>query len=117
MNLFSWLVGGQSVRQVALSLYKQGLAQAKLHDFEGAMQSYTAAIEAPHAPEDVRAMALCNRALMFGNDGKTANAAADLNAVLAMAGSLRVIKAAARNRLVRLNRQHEREIAARPSVG
>jgi hypothetical protein len=117
MNIFRWLVGGRSVRKVALSLYKQGLAKAKLNDLEGAMQSYTAAIEVPDAPEDVRAMALCNRALMFGNFGKTANAAADLNAVLAMTGTLRTIKAAARHRLTRMHRQLDREVAARPSVG
>ncbi len=116
MKLFSWLVGGRSVRKVASSLYKQGLAKAKQHDLEGAMQSYTAAIEVPNAPDDVRAMALCNRALMFGNVGQVANAVADLNAVLAMPGSLRAIKAAARHRLQQMHRRSERADAARPRV-
>ncbi len=117
MNFFSWLVGGRSARNVVLSLYKQGLARSEQHDPEGALAAYTAAIEVPKAPEDVKAMALYNRALLFANVGKTANAAADLNAVLAMTTPIRGIKAAVRARLARMHRQHDAQAAARPSVG
>ncbi len=117
MNLYRWLVGPRSVRDVALAFYKQGLVKCAEHDAEGAISAYTAAIEVPKVPDDLRAMALYNRALLFTNVGKAASAIADLNAVLAMTGPVRGIKAAVRRRLTRMQHQHDVEIAAHPSVG
>jgi hypothetical protein len=110
MNLFKWLFGGRSARSTALSLYKRGLKCTKKHDQHGAMEGFTAAIESPGAPDDLRAMALYNRAILFAALDKFSEAVDDLNAVLAMADPLREIKLAARRRLDRM--QHQRSVAS-----
>jgi hypothetical protein len=117
MNLYRWLVGPRSVQDIALAFYKEGLAKCAQHDAEGAIAAYTAAIEVPKAPDDLRAMALYNRSLLFTSVGKAASAIADLNTVLAMTGPVRGIKASVRRRLARMQFQHNVEIAAHPSVG
>jgi hypothetical protein len=117
MNLYRWFFGPRSVREVALTFYKQGLAKCEQHDAEGAISAYTAAIEVPKVPDDLRAMALYNRALLFTNVGKAASAIADLNTVLAMTGPVRGIKAAVRRRLARMQHQHDVGLAAHPSMG
>jgi hypothetical protein len=109
MNLFRWLFGGRSARSVALAFYKRGLRCTKKHDQHGAMECFTAAVESPGAPNDVRAMALYNRALLFTADDDFSAAVDDLNAVLAMPDPLRDIKLAVRRRLDRM--QHQRSVA------
>jgi hypothetical protein len=109
MNLFHWLFGGRSARSVALVFYKRGLRCTKKHDQHGAMEGFTAAIESPGAPNDVRAMALYNRALLFTAADNFSAAVDDLNAVLAMPDPLRDIKLAVRRRLDRM--QHQRSAA------
>ena len=94
-----------------LSLYKKGMACAEKNDSQGAMSAYTAAIERPDATEDVKAMALYNRALLFAADGNTGRALADLNAVMDMPIALPDVKLAARRRLDRL--KHRVTAAAR----
>ena len=116
MNPFHWLFGGRSVRSSVLSMYKRGLAKAEKHDRQGALEAYTAAIELQDAPEDVRAMALYNRALVFAAAGETTKAVADLQALLAIPVPLREIKSAARRRLDRMHRQHDAGITARPNT-
>ena len=111
MNLFYWLIGGRSVRSAVLSLYKRGLARAEKHDDAGAMEAYTAVIDLPDAPEDVKAMVLYNRALLFAAAGRTDKALADLQTVMEMPMPMHGIKLAARRRLERLH--HRQEAAAR----
>ena len=113
MNFFHWLIAGHSARSAVLSHYKRGLARAEKHDERGAMEAYTAAIDLPDAPEDVRAMALYNRALLFAAAGKTAKAVADLNAVLAIPLPLHDVKTAARRRLGRMQHHHNATAAVR----
>jgi hypothetical protein len=98
-----------------MSLYKLGLARTEKKDSTGAMSAYTSAIELPEAPEDVKAMALYNRALLFAAAGKADQALADLEAVMAMPVPLHDVKLAARRRLERLqNRQDAAARANRP---
>ena len=66
------------------------------------MSAYTTAIEHADASDDVKAMALYNRALLFAAEGHTDQALADLEAVMDMPVPLREIKLAARRRLERL---------------
>lgn len=104
MNLIHWLFGRFSDRARALSSYRQGMAKAKRHDHEGAIEAYTATIGMEATPADVKAMALYNRALVYvalGDDGKGAD---DLDAVLAMnAAMVNVnIKTMARQKLARM---------------
>ena len=110
MGIFSWLTGRRSVRGSVLALYKRGLSRAVKHDPDGAMEAYSAAIKQPDAPEDLKAMALYNRALLFAAEGEDAKAVADLEAVLATPAELREIKAAAKRRLERM--QHRKDLTA-----
>lgn len=110
MSLIKWLFGGRSARSAALSLYKRGLKCTKKNDQRGAMENFTATVESPDAPEDLRAMALYNRALLFAALDKFSEAVDDLDAVLAMADSLREIKLAARRRLDRM--RHQRSVSS-----
>jgi len=99
MNFFKWLSLDFAHRRAALSLYKRGLARAKQHDRQGAMDNFNAAIDMADAPADVRAMALYNRALLFAAVNDIPKAVHDLHAVLTMEEPLHDIKQAARRRL------------------
>jgi hypothetical protein len=112
MNLFRRWFWPRSIRNEVLSLYKLGMARAEKEDPTGAMEAYTSAIERPDAPDDVRAMALYNRALLYAAGGNTDKALADLQAIMGMPTPLRGVKQAARRRLERL--QHRQEAAERP---
>jgi hypothetical protein len=41
MTLFSWLRGGLSHRDKAMSLYRRGMVKANLHDHKSAIADYT----------------------------------------------------------------------------
>jgi hypothetical protein len=105
MNIFQWLMHPQSVRGAVLLLYKRGLAKGKKHNQQGAMDDYTAVIDMPDVPADVRAMALYNRALLYAGKKDFCSATDDLKAVLAMELPIRDIKSAARRTLDRMQRQ------------
>jgi hypothetical protein len=94
-----------------MSFYKLGIACAEKHDAKGAMAAYTSAIERIDAPEDVKAMALYNRALLFATAGSTELALADLKTILELPIEQRDIKIAARRRVDRL--QHRLAAVAR----
>jgi hypothetical protein len=101
INVFNWFAVRFSNRGKALSLYRRGMAKAKKHDNQGAIDDYTKTIGMPHTPADVRAMALYNRALVHvaaGNDRKGVN---DLDAVLAMDRAPLNVKTMARQKLAR----------------
>jgi hypothetical protein len=66
------------------------------------MDAYTSAIESPNAPDDVKAMALYNRALVLAANGAIDKALTDLKAVMDVPVPLHAIKQAARRRLERL---------------
>jgi len=105
MNFFKWLTRGNSVHDVVLSLCKQGLACAMKHDRKGARDAYTAAIDMRDAPADLRAMALYNRALLFGASNEIPKTIQDLDAVLAMTAAPHKVKSAARQKLDRMQRR------------
>ena len=64
--------------------YRLGLARDKKGDPDGAMAAYSSTISLDNAPDDVKAMALYNRALLFATRGDHGKAAADLNAIMVM---------------------------------
>jgi hypothetical protein len=115
MNLFTRWLWPRSIRSEMLSLYRKGMACAEKHDSQGAMSAYTAAIEHVEASEDVKAMALYNRALLFAAEGKTDQALADLTAVMDMPVPLHEIKLAARRRLERLKHRLAATARAKPT--
>jgi len=61
MNLTSWVKSCFSRRGKALSLYRSGMGKANKRDYGGAIADYSAAIQAPNIPKDVKAMAIYNR--------------------------------------------------------
>jgi len=103
----SWLKGYFSHRGKALSLYRRAIAKANKRDFAGAILDYSAAVEAPSVPADVRAMALYNRALAYSAIHEDDKAAEDLATVLAMPGLPDNIKVAADQRRERIRRRNE----------
>ena len=68
-------MGMFSGRSKALSLYKRGMKKAKNRDLAGAVEDYTLVIKMPNVSNDVKAMALFNRALAYSrapkSDGST----------------------------------------------
>jgi hypothetical protein len=117
MNLSNWLFGWFSTRARAVSFYKQGVAKAKRHDHQGAIEAYTTTIGMPEAPADVKGMALYNRALAYlviGDDGKGAD---DLGAILAMNAAMASVnvKTMARQELARLESRPVKSCAKRRS--
>ena len=109
MNLFKRWLWPRSPRSDALTFYKDGMACGDKKDSNGALLAFTSAIEVADAPDDVRAMALYNRALLFAAEGKTDCASADLQAVMKMPIPSNGVKLAAKRRLERL--EHRRESA------
>jgi hypothetical protein len=105
MGFFNSLIGHGSGRSKAMTMYKRGMAKAKKHDFEGAIDDYSAAIDISGAPSDVIAMAMYNRALVHAAAKNSPKAIDDLNEVLGMADLPASIKSAADEKLKRINRR------------
>jgi hypothetical protein len=102
MNIFSWWPEWLGASTTGLSRFRRGAVLANQHDSPGAMEQYTAAIETPGVLDDVKAMALYNRALLFSASKDWEQAEADLNAILAMPAPLRQFKSAAHQKLDRM---------------
>jgi hypothetical protein len=113
MNLFRRWFWPRSVRNEVLWLYRLGMACTEREDAKGALSAYTSAIEHPDSPDDVKAMALYNRALLFTGKGNADKALVDLQAIIEIPIPLHGVKLAAKRRLERL--QHRQEVATRPS--
>jgi hypothetical protein len=111
MNLFKRWLWPHSVRSDAMSLYRKGLTCSESKDLKGATDAYTSAIELPNAPDDVKAMALYNRALVSAANGAIDKALVDLQVVMELPVPLPAIKLAARRRLERL--KNRRDAASR----
>ncbi len=108
MSFMTWVKSCLSQRGKALSLYQGGMAKANQRDYEGAIADYTAAIELPKIPADVRAMAIYNRALAYSAIHEDAKAADDLGTVLKSPGLPENIRTAAEQRRERIRRRAEK---------
>jgi hypothetical protein len=97
MSFTSWVKSCFSHRGKALSLYRSGMTKANQRDYDGAIADYSAAIEAPQIPTDVKATAI----------HEDAKAAEDLAAVLEMPGLPENITTAAQQRRERVRRRSE----------
>ena len=62
------------------------MAKAREKDYHGAIDDYSAAIESPTIPMDVKGMAIYNRALAYAAIDEEEKAASDLAAMLKMPG-------------------------------
>jgi hypothetical protein len=87
--------------------YRCGMAKANKHDYRDAISEYTAAIDEPDCPIDVKGMATYNRALAFAAVEENEKADEDLAAMLKMPGLPENIKTQARLRRERLRRRSE----------
>jgi hypothetical protein len=83
------------------------MAKASQRDYEGAIADYSAAIQAPEIPTDVKAMAVYNRALAYSAIDEDAKAAEDLAALLEMPGLPENIRTATQQRRERIRRRNE----------
>jgi tetratricopeptide (TPR) repeat protein len=108
MNLLAWIKSWLTHRGKALALYRAGMAKANKHDYKGAIADYSAAIETPDTPIDVKAMAIYNRALAYTAIHEDQKAADDLAAMLEMPGLSENIKIQARQRRERIRRRTEK---------
>ncbi|MBN2290963.1 MAG: hypothetical protein JXM70_00975 [Pirellulales bacterium] len=84
------------------------MAKANKHDYDGAIADYSAAIQSPNIPADVKAMALYNRALVYSAIHEDKKSAEDLMAVLEMPGLPKNIQMEAQERRERIRRRKER---------
>lgn len=106
MSFVSWIKNRLSHRGKALSLYRSGMAKANKHDYGGAIADYSDAIQSPHIPDDVKAMALYNRALAYSAIHEEEKSDEDLTAVLEMPGLAKNIKMEAQERRERIRRRN-----------
>ena len=107
MRFFESLFGRGSSRNKAVALYKRGMSKAKKHDHDGAIEDYSAAIDMPDTPLDLKAMAQYNRSLVYAAAKDNAKAVGDLKAVLAMAELPTNVKAAAEEKLKKIERRYD----------
>ena len=107
MSLIRWVNRWLSRRGKSLSRYRAGMAKAGKQDYVGAIDDYSAAIEAADTPPDVKAMAIYNRALAYSAIQEEDKAADDLEAVLKMPELPERIKIAALQRRERIRRRAE----------
>jgi hypothetical protein len=103
MKFFMALISRFTGRGRALWRYRRGMTKARRHDHQGAINDYSAAIEMPDAPPDVKAMAYYNRALarLAEDDPQAAD---DLNQVLTMKETQPSVRTEARRKLLRIQR-------------
>jgi len=84
------------------------MIKAKLRNRESAVADYTAVIDMPGAPADVRAMALYNRSLVYSAMHKDSKAIGDLEMLLELEGAAANVRTEARRKLVRMRRSSDR---------
>jgi hypothetical protein len=85
------------------------MAKARKQDYQSAIADYTAAIDSPNVPIDVKGMATYNRALAYAALQQDDKAAEDLAAMLKMPGLPEKVITEARQRRERLRRRLQRE--------
>lgn len=107
MNLIRWIKSWLTHRGKALALYRAGMEKANIRDYDGAIANYSAAILAPDIPNDVKAMALYNRALAYSAVHEDAKASEDLSAMLQMPGLSERMKKEASQRRERIRKRDE----------
>ena len=107
MGIVGWVKNSFSHRGKAIALYRRGMAKASNRNYAGAIADYSAAIQEPNIPTDVKAMVLYNRALAFSAIREDEKSAVDLAAVLELPGLPHNIKAEAKERQERMRRRKE----------
>lgn len=107
MNVLRWLSKSFSSRARALTTYRRGMARAHRHEHQGAIDDYTAMIDLPDTPANMKAMALYNRALAYVAANDEACATADLTQILSMSEAPANVRTEARRKLLRMKRRSD----------
>jgi hypothetical protein len=95
-------------------LYRRGMMRAKFHKHDLAIVDYSAVIDMPGVPADIRAMAFYNRALVHHATACESAAIDDLTQVIEIDDIADNLKTEARRKLIRMQRapnrpnEHER---------
>lgn len=84
------------------------MAQANKNNYAGAIADYSAAIETPDIPADVKAMAIYNRSLAYSAIHEDAKAAEDLSTMLKMPGLSERVRTEAARRRERIRKRDEK---------
>lgn len=109
MSFLMRLASRFTARGRALAKVAKGRVCASKREPDNAIKYYTKVIDTPDSPQDVIAMALFNRALVFTTIGMERRATEDLTTILCMPEAIPKIKKSARDKLVRMQRKLERE--------
>lgn len=112
MGLIDWLAGLVSRRAQSMALYRSGMEKARKRDYLGAIADYSAAINSPQTPNDLKGMATYNRALAYAAIQEDEKAADDLAAMLKMPGLPENVVTEARQRRERIRRRLQKEESA-----
>lgn len=83
MGLVSWLRSLTSSAARAETVYKRGVAKARSHDFQGAIDDYTEVINGEEATSELKTMSRLNRGVAYSASRQYALARDDLKSVLA----------------------------------
>ena len=104
MKFLEWFRSGFKGRYRLLWKYRRGMSRANRRDHQGALEDYTDVIDTCDAPQDVKAMALFNRALVYSAQSQDSSAIEDLQELLALPAAGEAVKIEARRKLVRIGR-------------
>jgi len=91
-----------------MSRYRRGIEKARHHDQQGAIDDYSATIEMPDAPPDVKAMAFYNRGLarLSQDDPQAID---DLHHVLEIPQTPSSVRTEAKRKLLRIQRRVDKQ--------
>lgn len=109
MSFIRWVQSWLSHRGHALAKYRSGVKKAGKHEYQGAIADYTDVIEEDDTPEDLKTMAIYNRALSYSAINEVEKAAHDLDTVLSMPGVSQRVKTAVLRRQERIRQRAEKD--------
>lgn len=109
MSFIRWVQSWLSHRGLALAKYRSGVKKAGKHEYQGAIADYTDVIKGQNTPEDLKTMAIYNRALAYSAINEVEKAAQDLDAVIKMPAVSQRVKTAALRRQERIRQRTEKD--------
>jgi hypothetical protein len=109
MSFIRWIQSWFSRRGHALAEYRSGIKKAGKYDYPGAIVDYTAVIDSEHSPEDLKTMAIYNRALAYSAMDEVEKASHDLDTVLKMQGVSQRVKTAVLRRQERIRQRSQKQ--------
>jgi len=115
--MFWWFERWMPPRTRAALCYRRGVIRARLGSHTDAIVDYTEVIDTQEINDELRAMALYNRALALHSMDRSLEAIEDLKRLQAMPGAAGRVKTEARRKLIRMERNANRMDANRSFNG